>query len=223
MMMKTMSEIDTKEVAVVQQQSSKALTAAQELTIAKAEDLSAASELLIKMKKVGKMIKDRKEEITKPLQTALNSARDLFKPIESNLVEAERVVKGKMVDYQNKIEKDANDERLRLAKRVEKGTMKPITAVRKMEEIQEAPKSVQTTSGAMAFRDVKKVRFADVTALKGPEIIELVLNGYLVWNETVARKDALAGKQIPGVEVYTEKVVASSSKLDSDSPLLGQK
>lgn len=218
-----MSEIDTKEVTVVKQQSNKALEAAQGLTISSPEEMTVATDHLSKMKTVAKMIKDRKEAITKPLSEALNSARDLFKPIEANLAEAERIVKSKMVTYQTKVEADAEAERLRLAKRVEKGTMKPETAVRKMEEIVEAPKSVQGKTGAMAFRNVKKVRFVDLATLKGPEIIQLALGGYLSWNEPLARKEALAGKAIPGAEVYEEKVVASSSRLDADSPLLGQK
>lgn len=216
-------DIDTKEVSVVKQQSSKALAAAQELTITSPEEMAVATDHLGKMKQVAKMIRERKEAITKPLTEALNSARDLFKPIEANLAEAERVVKGKMVGYQTQVEKDAEEERLRLAKRVEKGTMKPETAVRKMEEIEEAPKTVQGKSSAMAFRNVKKVRFADLATLTIPQITLLRGGGYIVWDESKARRDALAGKEVPGAEVYEEKVVASSSKLDADSPLLGQK
>lgn len=218
-----MADIETKEVTVVKQQSTKALAAANELTIKTAEDMTAATDHLSKMKQVGKMIKERKEQITKPLQEALNSARDLFKPIEANLAEAERVVKSKMVTYQTDLEKEAETERLRLAKRVEKGTMRPETAVKKMEQIQDAPKSVQGASGAMAFRNVKKVRFADLSTITPEGILELARGGYLVWNETAARRDALSGRAIAGVEVYEEKVVASSSRLDADSPLLGQK
>lgn len=216
-------DIDTKEVTVVKQQSSKALAAAQELAITSPEEMTVATDHLSKMKQVAKMIKERKEAITKPLMEALNSARDLFKPIEANLAEAERIVKGKMVAYQTKVEADAEAERLRLAKRVEKGTMKPETAVRKMEQIEEAPKTVQGKTGAMAFRNVKKVRFADVKSLSPVAQIALCEAGYLVWDESAARRDALAGKLTTGVEVYEEKVVASSSKLDADSPLLGQK
>lgn len=218
-----MSELDTKEVTVVRQQSSKALAAANTLQITSADEMTTATDHLSKMKTVAKMIKDRKELITKPLTEALNSARDLFKPIEANLAEAERLVKSKMVAYQTKIEDDAEVERLRLAKRVEKGTMKPETAVRKMEEIQEAPKSVQGKTGAMAFRNTKKVRFAELTSISPEGIMELVRGGYLLWNEPAARRDALAGKGVAGVEIYEEKVVASSSQLDADSPLLGQK
>ena len=207
-------DIDTKEVSVVKQQSSKALAAAEALTITTPEELATATDHLGKMKQVAKMIKDRKEAITRPMMEALNSARDLFKPIEANLAEAERIVKGKMVTYQTEVEKKAEEERLRLAKRVEKGTMKPETAVRKMEEIQDAPKSTQGKTAAMAFRNVKKYRVTDESKLP---------REYLMPNMPAITEALKAGKAVSGAEVYEEKVVASSSKLDADSPLLGQK
>ena len=216
---------DTKEVAVVKTQATKALTAAQELEIASPEQMTSATDLLSKMKTVAKMIKERKEAITKPLTEALNSARDLFKPIESNLADAERIVKGKMLDYQRAIDEENEKKRLALVKKVETGYMKPETAVAKMEKIEDAPTTVQGSVGAMAFRTVKKVRFADVATLSDKDIVWNAKHGYLVWDEVAARRAAFAGPQSvpPGVEVYEEKVVASSSRLDAEHPFLGQK
>ena len=214
---------DTKEISVVKTQATKALTAAQELEIASAEQMTSATDLLSKMKTVAKMIKERKEAITKPLNEALASARSLFKPIEENLADAERVVKGKMIDYQRGIDAENEKKRLALAKKVETGYMKPETAVAKMEKIEDAPTTVQGSVGAMAFRTVKKVRLAELATLSTPDIAALVSGGYVVWNETAARRDAFAGNKVPGAEVYEEKVVASSSRLDADHPFLGQK
>lgn len=221
--MKNMETPDTKEVAVVRTQATKALAAAQELEITTPEQMTSATDLLSKMKTVAKMIRERKEAITKPLTEALNSARDLFKPIELNLAEAERVVKGKMVGYQTAADLEAEKKRLALAKKVETGYMKPETAVARMEQIEDAPTAVQGKVGAVAFRTVKKVKFADLTKLSCADLNALATSGYLEWNETAARKAALAGELKVGVQVYEEKVVASSSKLDADSPLLGQK
>lgn len=209
-----MPEVDTKEVSVVRGQATKALAAAQALEIKSPEDMSAATDHLAKMKTVAKMIKERKEAITKPLMEALNSARDLFKPIESNLAEAERIVKGKMVAYSDAQEKAAEEERLRLAKRVEKGTMKAETAVAKMESIQEAPTSVQGKAGAMAFRTIKKYRVVDESKIP---------REFLVPDMGKITEALKAGRQVPGAEVYEEKIVASSRQLDADSPLLGHR
>lgn len=200
---------ETKEVAVVKQQATKALTAAQALEIKSDEDMKGATDMLSKMKSVAKMIKDRKEAITKPLNEALASARDLFKPIETNLAEAERVVKGKMLSYQDAVEKKAEDQRVKIAERVERGTMKPETAVAKMADIQAPQTHVEGNVGAVTTRKIKKVRFTELTKLQGAQIVELATAGYLQWNETVARRDALAGKPVPGTEVYEEKVIGA--------------
>lgn len=207
-------EPDTKEVAVVKTQATKALTAATELAIKSPEDMTSATDMLSKMKAVAKTIKERKEAITKPLSEALASARDLFKPIEQNLAEAERVVKGKMLDYQNEADKKAEEDRLKLAQRVERGTMKPETAVAKMEQIQDAPTSVQGKVGAMAFRTIKKYRVTDESLLP---------REFLTPDMGKITEALKAGRTVPGAESYDEKIVASSRQLDADSPLLGHK
>lgn len=201
--------VETKEVSVVKQQATKALGAAQLLTIKSSDDMKAATDMLSKMKTVAKMMKERKEAITKPLTEALNSARDLFKPIETDLADAERLVKSKMIAFQDAQEKAADEQRMKLAQRVEKGTMKPETAVAKMEAIQAPETHVQGNVGSVQTRKVKKVRFLEITKLEGPQIIKLALAGYLQWNEVAARRDALAGKEIPGAEVYEEKVIGA--------------
>jgi len=204
-----MAEIETKEVAVIKEETSKALNAAQSITIATPEDMVKATDMLSSMKTVAKTVKERKEAITKPLNEALASARDLFKPIETNLAEAERVVKGKMLAYQDAVEKKAEADRLKIAKKVESGYMKPETAVAKMDAIKEPERHVQGNVGSVQTRTVRKVRFVDLGTLSGPEIIQLALGGYLQWDEVAARKDALAGKTIPGVGVYEEKVIGA--------------
>lgn len=213
---------DTKEVAVVKTQATKALTAAQELEIVSPEQMTSATDLLSKMKTVAKMIKERKEAITKPLNEALKSARGLFEPIESNLAEAERVVKGKMLDYQRGVDAENEKKRIALAKKVETGYMKPETAVAKMEKIEDAPTTVQGSVGAVAFRTVKKVRFAELATLSAADLTYLAQAGLIEWSSS-ARMEALKGMKVPGAEVYEEKVVASSRVLDADHPFLGQK
>lgn len=192
--------LESKEVAVVKGQASKALAAAQALEIKTPEDMVAATDHLSKMKTVAKMIKERKEAITKPLMEALNSARDLFKPIESNLAEAEAIVKRKMLTYQAEVDRKAEQDRLKLAQRVEKGTMKPETAVAKMETIQNAPTTVQGKVGAVATRTIKKYRVVDESKLP---------REFLTPDMAKITEALKAGQEVPGAEVYEEKVIAA--------------
>lgn len=192
--------IETKEVTVVKQQATKALGAAQALTITTPEERASATDLLSKMKTVAKMIKAQKETITKPMMEALDNARGLFKPIETNLAEGEALVKRKMLDWDAEVDRKADEARIKLAQRVEKGTMKPETAVAKMEAIQEAPKAVQGKVGATQTRTIKKYRVVDELRL-GRE--------YLMPNMAKITEALKAGYTVDGAEVYEEKVISA--------------
>lgn len=188
--------VESKELTTVRQQASKALGAAETLVIASPDDMAAATDVLSKIKTVGKMIKERKESITRPLNESLKSVRDLFQPIESNHADAERIIKGKMLAWQDAEEKRIAREQLAIAKRVEKGTMKPETAVAKMENVG----TVQTTSkgkiGEVSTRIVKKYRVTDESKLP---------REYLIPNMPKITEDLKSGRDVPGAEIYEEK------------------
>lgn len=195
------NEKENKEVSIVQQQSSKALAAAQAIEITSDETLAAATTELSKMKQVAKMIKDRKEAITRPLMESLNSARDLFKPIESNLADAERIVKRKMLDYQDAQEKARVEATAKLAARVEKGTMKAGTALKKMDELPSATTAIQgNAGGTIKTSIIKKYRIVDETLLP---------REFLVPSMPLITEALKAGKLVPGAEVYEEKVISA--------------
>ncbi len=196
-----MENIDTKEVAVIKQQASKALTVAQELVIDGTSGMIKATDVLSKIKSVGKMIKDRKEQITRPLMEALNSARDLFKPIEQSHAEAERVIKQKMLDYQAEQERQQEAEKARLAARVEKGTMKAETAIKKIEDMGEVQTTTRGKVGEISTRIVRKTRITDETKIPR----EYLIPDMPRINEAVLK----LGKEIPGVEIVEEKVIAA--------------
>ena len=171
-------KIDIKELAVVKTQVNKSISTAQQLTIKTKEDLEGATVVLSKIKSVGKLIQQKKESITKPLNEALKNARDLFRPLEESWEEAERIVKQKMVVFQVAEEKKFEQASVKLEK-----IDKPETQI-----------------GNTIFKTIKKVIIKDEAKLP---------REYLLPNEVLIRKDALAGKEIAGVEVIEEKIVAS--------------
>lgn len=207
-------EVETKEIAVVKGQASKALNAAEALMITTQEEMVTATDHLSKMKQVAKMIKERKEAITKPLNEALKSARDLFQPIEANLAEAERIVKGKMLSYQRDEDERISKDKNKVIDKVESGKMSVEKGIAKIEQIGTVQTSVQGKVGAIAFRNVKKYRVVDESKLP---------REFLMPNMSAITEALKAGKVVPGAEMYEEKVVASSSQLDADSPLLRQR
>lgn len=190
--------MEDKELTVLKGQVTKLENLAVEITIATPEENVVATELKAKLKEIGKTLKDRKEEITKPLNEALKSARALFTPLEERYETAETIVGKKLIAYKQKIEAEARAEEAKIAARVEKGTLRIETAERKLESIEKVEKTIQTNHGQVQFRKIKKVRIINET---------LIPRNYLVVDMVAVRRDALAGINIPGAEVYEEETV----------------
>ena len=91
-MEQALTKVEEKEVASV-------VEAAQGLQVKTFEQVMDAADILFDVKRIGEKITERKEEITKPLNEALKSARKLFKPFEDQYTEAETIVKDKVLEY----------------------------------------------------------------------------------------------------------------------------
>jgi hypothetical protein len=142
------------------------------------------------------IITSRKEEITKPLNQALKSARELFKPIEEIGAHSLLVIKTKMLDFQKEQTKKAELAKQKLAERVERGTMTAETAVRKIGEIQEPNKTVKTEDGKATVKMVTKYRVTDKSK------IPLI---FLEPDMAAIKKSFRDGQIVAGVEVYQEE------------------
>lgn len=188
-----------KELEVVQNQTSKAIEVARGLIIDSDAKMSEATEILKKIKVVGKMITEKKELITKPINQALKEAREMFKPLESDCSDAEREIKNKMIAYQNEVETKRKKELEKIEKKVENGTMKIETAIKKVDKVQEVPTSVTSGTGSISTRIIKKVRIVDES---------IIPREYLIPDIKKIEAVAKAGVEIPGVELYEEKSIA---------------
>lgn len=177
------------------------LTAQQQANALKVETPGQAergSELLRSIKDFKKAMLDRKEEATRPLMKGLASVRDLFKPYESDLADAEKIVKAKLLAFQIEQEEAIEKQQAKITARVERGTMKADTAASKMAEVGEV-KKVRGTQ----MRTLTKVRVMDQT---------MIPNEYLLPNMPMIVEAVLKqGIEVPGVEKYEEKVLASVS------------
>lgn len=189
---------EEKEIIVLKGQISKLENLATELSITTPEENGIAIELKAKLKDIGKQIKDRKEAITKPLNVALKSARELFAPIEAKYDFAENLVGRKLLDYKRKVDEEARIKEAKIAESFEKGNIKAETAERKIDQIQRVEKTVQTDHGKVQFRTIQKVRVIDE---------KLIPDSYWEINQTLLRKDVLAGVVVPGAEKYEEEIV----------------
>lgn len=90
-----LTKTEEKEIATV-------VKAAQELQVNTYEQVMDAADVLFDVKRIGEKVTERKEEITKPLNEALKSARSFFKPFETQYGDAEEIVKDKVLEYHAK-------------------------------------------------------------------------------------------------------------------------
>jgi len=190
--------METKELTVLKTQVSKLENRANELTITSLEENAIAIEFKAKLRDMGKTIKERKEEITKPLNEALKSARNLFAPIEERFETVDKIVGQKLLAYKQKIDAEVREKEIKIADRVERGTLKIETAERKIEDIQRTEKTVKTDYGQVQFRKIQKMRIVDEN---------LIPKKYWIINEVLLRKDVLAGIVVPGAQKYEEEIV----------------
>lgn len=154
------------------------------------------SEIVSSIKKMTKAIKLRKEEITKPLNAGLKSARELFKPYEDTLKEAEDILKGKIIEYSTVIEEENTKKRLDLLKDIDPTVDDPELNT-KLAELSNDKK----LSGDIHFRNNKEVVITDE---------KLVPKKYWQLNLILIRKDLISRKIIPGAKLKNNKTIASS-------------
>lgn len=190
----------------IKRQVTTAVNRANDILIDSQESLASAADILKAVKDAGKVVKTEKEKITKPLNESLKAARDLFRPIEDDLATGERIIKSKMVDYEAEIEAKRAAEAAKLEARVEKGTMRTDTAMRKMDDLETVDSTVKGAKGSVNFREVRKVKIVDPTKIPLKYLMDEKVIAAI---ETAVRTDVLNGTKVDGVEIKIEKVVAS--------------
>lgn len=194
-------QIEQKELTNLKREVSILENQARNVIIENREDYESAIDFVSKLKDAGSKIKDKKESVTKPLNEALKNARNLFNPIEDQFASAEKILKGKLLAYKREVDEEARRKEEQYAARVERGTMKADTAEQKIAEVDRIDTTTKGDVGRVQVRKVKKVRIADESSLP---------REYLTPDMVKIRRDALGGKEIPGVIIEEEEVIAAS-------------
>ena len=194
--------VETKDLAPIKAQVSKLENQALAVAIETQEEYEKAVDIVSKLKATGSEIKNKKESLTKPLNEALRSARELFKPIEDQFDNAERIIKDKLLAYKRKKDEEARAEEAKIAAKVASGKLKLETAEKKMDAVERVENTTRGKVGQVQIKRIRKVRITDQNA---------VPRKYLVPDMVMIRQDALGGIEIPGVEIYEEESIAAGT------------
>lgn len=170
------------------------------------EELAGVSDKIKGVKTLLKMIEQKKEKFTEPAKAIIGEARETYDPMIKECRNAEVVLKNRAQKYM--VEKDNKriaDEK-KIADKVESGYMKPETAINKIENLPEAPKTVRTDTGS-GLRMAKR----KVAVISDPTLIP---KEYWIIDEVRVRREALDKEknglpQIPGVVIKEEASLSS--------------
>lgn len=181
---------------------------AEAIKIRSDEQYEKSSALLVEVKKVGKLIEQEKRKQLDPANATVKAIREFWKKFEEKYEDAETSLKTAVLEYKKKLDARNQQKAETIANKVEEGKMSFEKGAEKMAEIENKP----TTHEGVKAKKIKKVRFAELNALKDEQIVALARGGYLEWNTVKARADALAGfdrgVSLPGAEVYEEEILA---------------
>lgn len=146
-----------------------------------------------RLKEIAKDLKDKKDGITKPLNTALKNVRELFRPVEEKLNKAIDDVTAGLVEYDTRVAMELTLKQERIDEQVDKEEISEGKAERIMARATE-----RLGGNVIPTREVREV---EVTNEK------LVPDCYWTLDMVAVRRDALAGVAIPGVKVVVKNQV----------------
>lgn len=138
-----------------------------------------------------------KELLTKPLNQSLKAIIDKYRPVETLISEHIATIKSNMISYATAQKAMQAKTEAQITARVEKGTLKPETAINKLEVLTEKTNTTASTEhGKVIFKTVNLYRVKDI--LKIPHV-------YLQVNDDAIKEAQKNNINIEGVEYYTEE------------------
>lgn len=167
------------------------------ITISNDVELKQAVEILSTLNSYNDKITEEKEKVTKPLNEALKAERARWKPLETMYEQAITAIRSKMTVYQTALVAKQKAEEQKIADKISKGTLKIETGIKKLEKIVPVTTTVNTNSGSVKFREVKRFRVVDINKLP---------KEYIMANEEMIKVSMECGNELPGVEYYTEQI-----------------
>ncbi|MFA5168765.1 MAG: hypothetical protein WC530_09580 [Candidatus Omnitrophota bacterium] len=201
-----MPEKTTDSLAVIKSQATKMQNMLDEFQVTDDQSLALVADKIKNVKTLAKAVDEQKKKFTDPANAILKEAREKFDPIIKQCKNAEIVLKQRAGAYMQKKDDERRAEEARIAARVEKGTMKEETAMRKMEAMPEVQTTVRTDQGAGLRMSKRRV-----AVIESPDQVP---DEYWVIDEVRVRRDALerdknGEPQIPGVMIREEASISS--------------
>lgn len=186
------------------------------------EDYKVASVNIKDAKSQYKIFDDREKEITKPLNVALKSTRDLFRPVKTALESAEIWLKNQLNIYeaeQQRISDEINKKAQEAADKKAKELREKAEKERKAGNVEKAAKLEEKAEEKSVFVPTVKADIPKIDGLHSvekwyAEVIDIILldRKYMIANDDMLGKIATATKgtlEIAGVRFFSKKIQVS--------------
>lgn len=173
------------------------ITRAESITVLTVETMPEAVELLSSLNRIKDDITSQKELVTRPLLDALAEERAKWKQKELRLDSVITRIRTALSIYQTELVAKQRAEQEAIAKKLEDGKIKPETAIKRMQGVEDVQNTVESATGKITFKTVTTFAVTDWKSV--PE-------EFLVLNETKVREYLKEGKKVPGLEYKDEQV-----------------
>lgn len=173
------------------------ITRAESITTLTVETMPEAVELLSSLNRIKDDITAQKELVTRPLLDALANERAKWKSKELRLDSVITRIRTALTQYQTELVAKQRAEQEAIAKKLEDGKIKPETAIKRMQGVEDVQNTVESATGKITFKTVTTFAVTDWKSV--PE-------EFLVLNETKVREYLKEGKKVPGLEYKDEQV-----------------
>lgn len=161
------------------------------------ETLEDAALFLIEIKRASDAAEEEKRRALNLILALEKVERGRWKQFEDSIKKARAIMDRKILEYNEAVRQAAIKAKAALDAKIESGRLKnPEKIVAQMEAIKEPERRIFTGGGSLLEKDHKTVTIIDE---------KLIPREYLVPDMVKIRRDALAGVEIAGVEVTSEK------------------
>ena len=202
--------IDEKAVAVIEKQVAPLEKRALSLVITTQEEQNNAGALLTEINRFNDQLEKVKKEATDPINKTLKVIRSWFKPGEERREAAIEAIRAEMGRFQLEADKKAREEDAKIAARVAKGTLKPETGVKKMDEVERADARIDTENGgAVKFRTDYNLVIDNHPQLVLWLVKESQFGAFTI-DEAAVKKLLKDGSKVEGAHIEEKRVVVNS-------------
>lgn len=163
------------------------------LKVTNSKELEVAKDLLSKVTESKRRLTETERSFLDPLNRSRNNIIAFFKPFKAKLSDLEIKIKNEMSGYIELLNKKEEAKKKEVEKKIAEGKLDMDMGIKEIQKIEIRREDVN-------YRINRKVEIEDVSKLP---------RKYLMPNEVLIRKDALAGVKIPGVKVVETKTIIS--------------